>query len=441
MLNNPKLLQTRREFLTTGIKGVGLIAAAGFVPSFLARTAAAAQPGKEQTILVVVQLGGGNDGLNTVIPLRDDEYFHLRPNIYIPPDQALRLNDDVGLNPALTTWKDLHDRGQLSIIQNVGYPNPDRSHFRSMEIWHTAAAPGESSPTEGWLGRYFDSQCAGIDPHNKKDVASIGMTFGKIVPQAFRNDSNVSLILDNPDTFQWNPSGETPALAKAQEAIFEAINRPGGAHSSRRMSMQNLGAVQGNEPETLEFLRHTAMNAVLSGDQIRRILSESSSKANYPNSALGQQLRMVASLIAGDMPTRVYYTHQGGYDTHSSQPYTHARLLEDLGSSVHAFLADLKRDNLDQQVIVMAFSEFGRRAAENASNGTDHGAAAPMFLFGPRSKPGVHGPNPDLQNLINGDIRYTTDFRSVYATLIDQWLGGDSKQVLGNAFDHIPIIT
>ena len=435
------LLQTRREFLATGIKGIGLLTASAYAPAFLTRTARAAGTGTDSKILVVVQLSGGNDGLNTVVPFADDLYYKARPVIGIKAGSVLKINDHLGLHPALASLKGEFDQGKMAIIENVGYPNPNRSHFQSMEIWHTAEDSGDGARHEmtGWLGRYFDAQCSGSDPHVKTDQGSIGMSFGKVMPQAFRNAANVGIALDNPDTFQWNASGETVGLAKQQEAIFAKLNNP-DAMTAGMQNLSNLGGISGDEPETLDFLKHTAMNAIVAGDRLRAILGRNRDHAAYPKSGLANQLEMIGRLVAGNFPTRVYYAVQGGFDTHANQPGTQARLLGDLGDSMHAFLQDLRAQKNSDRVSVLAFSEFGRRVAENASAGTDHGTAAPMFLFGDSVKGGLHGNPPDLKNLGDGDLKYQTDFRQVYATVLENWLETDSAQVLRRKFEKIAVI-
>ncbi|HEX4085994.1 MAG TPA: DUF1501 domain-containing protein [Chthoniobacteraceae bacterium] len=441
MPKKSQLLQTRREFLSTGIKGLGLVAASAYVPAFVTRTAGAVPAETDATILVVLQLSGGNDGLNTVVPFANDLYYKARPTIGIPRDATLKINDQIGLHPSLAPLKAEYDAGHMAIIQNTGYPNPNRSHFRSMEIWHTAGDSTGPSLTYGWLGRYFDAQCSGADPHKVIDNADIGVSFGKVMPQAFRNQSNVGLAVDNPNTFQWNASGETLGLAKAQEEIFAHLNQPGGVAASPMSSMATLGAINDTEPATLDFLRHTAMNAMLAGDRIRSILGKDAKHGTaYPQSELGNQLGMIAKLIGGGFPTRVYYAYQGGFDTHANQLGTHARVLADVAQSVHAFRNDLKQQQNSQRVMVVAFSEFGRRVAENGSAGTDHGAAAPVFLFGDSLKAGVHGHAPDLAALTDGDIVYDTDFRSVYATVLERWLGAPSAPLLGRPFGMLPIV-
>jgi len=435
--------QTRREFLLSSLKGAGLLAASSFVPAFLTRTAAAAGADKDGTILVVLQLSGGNDGLNTVVPYSDDLYFKARPTIGLSGDDVLKLNDRLALNAALKPLRNEFDQGRFAIIQNTGYPNPNRSHFRSMEIWHTGVS--DRPETSGWLGRYFDAQCSGADPHGAAGTpgsqAEIGISFGKVMPLAYRNRSNVALAIDNPDTFQWNASGETVALAKAQEAIFARLNQPGAAMAPKgTMSMETLGGVTGNEPETVDFLRHTAMNAIMAGDKIRALLGKGRGRTDYPNSSLGHELSMISKLIAGGFPTRVYYASQGGFDTHAGQVASHARLLGDMAESLKAFLADLRTHKESRRVLVLAFSEFGRRVAENGSGGTDHGAAAPMFLFGDAVKGGIHGGLPDLQNLADGDLRHQVDFRQVYATVLERWLQTESTGVLKGSFPPIDIL-
>ena len=439
-MKSQTFLQTRREFLSTGLRGLSLIAASAYVPAFLTRTAFAAGAETDAKILVVIQLSGGNDGLNTVIPFGDDLYYKARPTIGIARDATLKLNDHLGLHPELAPLKAEFDAGKMAIVNNTGYPNPNRSHFRSMEIWHTGDdAEGGRHEVTGWLGRYFDAQCAGADPHKAAEAADIGVSFGKVMPQSFRNRANVGLALDNPDTFQWNASGETLGLAKAQEAIFAKLNQPGAIRRDMN-GLATLGGITGDEPETLDFLKHTAMNAVLAGDRIRTILSKSKPRTSYPDSQLGHQLGMISKLIGGGFPTRVYYATQGGFDTHAGQLGSHARLLRDVAQSVRAFQEDLRAQKNAERVVTLAFSEFGRRVAENGSAGTDHGAAAPMFLFGEKLHVGLHGNPPDLANLLDGDVRHQVDFRQVYASVLENWLGAKSEAVLGRKFEKLSVV-
>jgi uncharacterized protein (DUF1501 family) len=435
------LLKTRREFLSTGLKGVGLLAAAGYAPAFLTRTAEAVGAAADSRILVVLQLSGGNDGLNTVVPFSDDLYHKARPTIGLSADNVLKVSDRLGLHPALKLLKARFDEGRMAIVENVGYPNPNRSHFRSMEIWHTGTDDTQGRQVTGWIGRYFDAQCAGADPHHVAELGTIGMNFGKVMPQSFRNSSNVGISLDNPDTFLWNPSGETLGLAKAQEAIFARLNKPqDGAMGAMKRGMEQLGGISPDQPGAIDFLKNTALNAVVAGDHIREILAKGKDAASYPRSNLAQQLKMIGKLIAGSFPTRVYYVTLGGFDTHQQQLATQERLLGDLSECIHAFYEDLRQQKNADKVLLLAFSEFGRRVAENGSAGTDHGAAAPLFVFGEKIKGGVHGVPPDLQNLTDGDIRQKIDFRQVYSTILDGWLGTSPEKVLGKNYERVPFI-
>ena len=437
---NP-LLHTRREFLATGLKGCSLLAATGFVPAFLTRTAAAAGAAKDSRILVVLQLSGGNDGLNTLVPYTDDLYYKARPTIGLKAGELLKVNDQLGLHPAWRAMKEEYDNGHMAVVQNVGYPNPDRSHFRSMEIFHTGSDNTQKHEVNGWVGRYFDAQCKGVDPKLRAELGTLGLNFGKVMPQSFRNASNVGIALDNPDTFLWNPSGETIGLAKAQEAIFARLNKPqAGAMSNMRRSMESLGGITPDQPGAIDFLKHTAMNAVVAGDRIREILGKTRDATPYPQSGLAQQFKMIGKLIEGDFPTRVYYAHQGGYDTHQQQLGGHGRLLAEVAESVQAFFKDLRHQKNSEKVVVLAFSEFGRRVGENGSAGTDHGAAAPMFVFGEKIKGGIHGELPDLKNLDDGDLRHKIDFRQVYAGILDGWLGTAPEGVLGGKYEKIPVV-
>jgi len=437
---NP-FIKTRREFLASGIKGASLLTAASYVPAFLTRTAAAAGAAADSRTIVVIQLSGGNDGLNTVVPFTDDLYYKARPTIGIKPADLWKTTDKLGLHPALGALREDYDKGHVAVVENVGYPNPNRSHFRSMEIWHSGSDDTQRREVTGWIGRYFDAQCSGADPRRRSELGTIGLNFGKVMPQSFRNNSNVGLSLENPDTFLWNPSGETLGLAKAQEAIFARLNQPtSGGMSSMRRSMESLGGITSDSPGAIDFLKHTAMNAVVAGDRIRGILDKAKDPTNYPRSGLAQQLKTIGKLIAGNFPTRVYYAHIGGFDTHQQQATTQERLFSDFAGSVHAFLDDLRAQKNSDKVAVLAFSEFGRRVEENGSAGTDHGAAGPMFVFGEKIKGGMHGTPPDLANLLGGDVKPQIDFRQVYSAILEGWLGTNAEQVLGKKYEKVPVV-
>jgi uncharacterized protein (DUF1501 family) len=441
-MKNELSLKTRREFLRATVLGGAL---SWTVPAFLARTfsaleARAADPatqpvtGRDGTILVVLQMAGGNDGLNTVVPFANEHYLRARPKLGLSDSKVLKLNDEVALHPSLTGLAELHHAGRLAIVQGVGYPNPNRSHFRSTEIWQTAA-DAQAYERYGWLGRYFDNACAGCDP-------TVGVSIGRQMPQAFAAKGLAGVTLDSPQNFRYvPPKGGRPDEARQAEASFRKMNEedmaenPGGT----------IGTVGGATPRAssaLDYLERTAMEAQVSSDTIRAIAGRGQNLATYPASQLGNSLKLVAKLIGGGITTRVFYVSQGGYDTHTNQLAAHDRLLKDLGDSVKAFLLDIEGQGNLPRVLLMTFSEFGRRVAENASGGTDHGAAAPMFLAGGRVKAGLAGRYPSLApaDLFQGDLSYTVDFRAVYATVLEQWLNTPSQPILGKEFPVLPLI-
>ena len=424
-------LHTRRRFLRTSLLGGAL---SWTVPAFLERTffaldAMAADSlvqtptGKDAPILVVLQMAGGNDGLNTLVPFTDDNYFRVRPKIAIPGGRVLRLSDHFGLNPKLVGLKSLHDEGHLAIVQGVGYPNPNRSHFRSTEIWHTAS---DSTVTEkyGWMGRYFDSCCKGEDP-------AVGVGIGNQTPQAFAAPEPRGITFARPEQFRFDL--KNASNRDATDEFFRSVND----FDAEQMDGASIGMLQGHadgEGDALDFLQRASLDAVMSSDKVAEIIKRTQPGASYPANKLADSLNLVARLIGGGMPTRVYYAAQGGYDTHSNQTGAHEKLMEELDSSLTAFCADLKAQGNFDRVLLMTFSEFGRRVAENASGGTDHGAAAPLFVIGGKVKPGLHGEAPSLSQLRAGDLIHKVDFRSVYATILSNWLNAPVEPVLKRGF-------
>src|SRR2546421_11849583 len=443
-MKNDLSLRTRREFLRTTVLGGAL---SWTVPTFLANTFSALQSeaadkatqvitGHDSTILVVLQMAGGNDGLNTVVPHTNDHYHRARPKIGLAEKQVLRLNDEVGLNSGLQGFKELYDAGQLAVVQGVGYPNPNRSHFRSTEIWQTAS-DSDRNEKYGWLGRYFDNTCDGCDP-------TLAINIGRQMPQAFDAKRPTGVSLDNPQNYRFiSPeNGKAGQMSNAEDS-FRKLNQPdeemgdnsGGTISAIHGPAKHSGSV-------LDFLERTAMDAQLSSDKIRAIASRSENKATYPQSQLGNSLKLVAKLIGGGLPTRIFYVSQGGYDTHTNQTGAHERLLKELGDSVKAFVEDIKAQGNLSRVLVMTFSEFGRRVAENANSGTDHGAAAPMFVIGEKVKAGFLGQSPSLAptDLFQGDLKYQVDFRSVYAGVLENWLRTKSEPILGKKFAPLQLV-
>ncbi len=427
--------RSRREFLRSAVLGGAM---SWTVPGFLHATihaltahaadAAVATPtGKDGTIMVVLQLAGGNDGLNTVIPMDDDFYYRARPRLAIAPASALRLRDGAGLHPALTGLKGLHDDGRLAIVQGVGYPNPNRSHFRSMEIWQTASDANRAE-SFGWIGRFFDNQCAGLD-------ASAGVCIGAEMPQAFTARRPKGLTFANPRQFR----RLTDTMGEDDETLFRRMNNMPDESIGASIGSLAGGHNRPKDERPIDFLARTALDAQVNSERIRA-LSQTALRGVFPGSGIGRDLELVARLIGGGMPTRIYYVSHGGFDTHTNQAGTHERLLREFGDALKAFLDEMKAQGNEERVAVLAFSEFGRRVAENASGGTDHGAAAPVFLAGGRFGAGIHGRGPSLdpRDLDQGDVRHAIDFRSVYATLLERHLNAASRPILGRAFPLLP---
>ena len=434
-------LQTRREFLRTTVLGSAL---SWTVPAFLADTFTALQTqaadsatqittGKDASILVVLQMAGGNDGINTVVPYANDFYRRARPTLGLKADNILKLNGEIGLHGAMTGFKELYDAGQLSIVQGVGYPNPNRSHFRSTEIWQTAS-DSDRIEKNGWIGRYFDAACAGADP-------AVGVTIGTQLPEAFFAAKPKGIVFNNPQNYRFMANGA------ATEESYKKLNE---LEMSSPLPDDNSGGSIGMLPagmpmtggRAVDFITRTALDAQHSSDEIRGIAARVQNQAQYPGSQLGNSLKLVAKLIGGGLPTRIYYVSQGGYDTHTNQLGSQQRLLGDLADSVKSFVDDMKAQGNMQRVLVMTFSEFGRRVSENANGGTDHGAAAPMFIIGNKVKAGLLGKYPSLApaDLFQGDIKYNVDFRSAYAAVLENWLKTKSAPILGRQFPLLPAV-
>jgi len=425
-------LHTRRKFLRTGALGG---AAAWTIPAFLEKTffaldAAAADSavqvatGKDSQILVVLQMAGGNDGLNMVVPYVDDAYHAARPTLGIRGDRTLKINDYLGLHPRMTGLRGLYDGGNLALIQGVGYPNPNRSHFRSTDIWQTASDANKVE-SKGWLGRYFDSCCEGEDP-------TVGVAVGGQAPLAFADKSGKGITLSKPEQFRFAAGN-----ASTDEA-FREMNA--GDSDNAGGSVESLAGSMAMNGDALDFVKRTALDAQVSSDKILAITRHTKPSSSYPQGKLASDLNLVGRLIAGGLPTRVYYVSQGGYDTHSGQAGAHEKLLGEMDAALTAFVADLKEQGNLDRVVVMTFSEFGRRVAENASGGTDHGAAAPMFVLGGGVKGGLYGAAPSLTKLEAGDLVHTVDFRKVYATVLDNWLHAPSEQILTRKFPPLSFI-
>lgn len=434
-------MTTRRRFLRQTLLGAAVTMT---IPVFLQKTFATMEgeaadspvqvpTGRDGRILVVLQMAGGNDGLNTVIPYEDDLYYRARPTIGIPRGTVLPLAEGLGLHPSLKGLRALYDDGQLGVIRGVGYPNPNRSHFRSMEIWQTASDSGDFE-RHGWLGRYFDHACSGADP-------AVGIAIANATPQAFAATEPRGITFSNPEQYRWAAQGkdEEADAVYAQFNQFNEMEEELGGQGGGTIG--ELGERVASSLSARDFLQRTAVDASRTSAEVLAVTRKPTPITTaYPSSALGRSLNTVARMIGGGMTTRVYYASQGGYDTHQNQLGSHVNLLRDLGDSLHAFVQDLKAQGNLERVTVMTFSEFGRRVDENGSRGTDHGAAGPMFFLGGGVKPGLYGKQPSLTDLYQGDVKYNVDFRSLYATALEKCLGVESRPILGRAFPLIPVI-
>jgi uncharacterized protein (DUF1501 family) len=402
---------TRREFLQ--LAGFSFVSFGAVAPRLFAQVAQeAAAAGVNDNVLVVVELSGGNDGLNTLIPFENDLYYKNRPTLGIAKENILKLSDQVGFHPALEPLARLFKEGRLAVVQGAGYPEPDRSHFRSMEIWHTAST-SQRVPTSGWLGSFLD-----VLPPPKDEAVIRGLALTGSLPQAFQADKTVVPVV-----------GQLDAFTDAQQS-----------QQPQAMLKRKLSTSGGGASNPVGFLRQQTTAVYRTADRLRDAAAGYQSTVEYPGSALGQQLRRAAQLLSGNLGVRVLFVSQDGYDTHAYQGDAHAGLLSDLATSLAAFEEDVRGLKIADRVAVMVFSEFGRRVDENASAGTDHGAASCMFVLGEPIKGGLYGAHPSLEKLGDGDLIFTTDFRQVYAGLLENFLGCPAKKVLGQEFAPLPLV-
>ncbi|TBV25095.1 MULTISPECIES: DUF1501 domain-containing protein [Meridianimaribacter] len=394
----------RRKF----IKNSTLASSLFFVPSFVKafETVASSKLGFKR--LVIIQLSGGNDGLNTVVPFRDDLYHNARPTIALGKDDVLKLNDDIGLHSSLGPLKRLYDQGYLSIINNVGYPNPNRSHFRATDIWQTASG-SEEYKQSGWIGRFLDNY--GEHPYNAIEI-----------------DDSLSLALKGEEY--------NGIATKNPEALFKTANDPYfrgvlNHYNDEHLSEHNLG-----------YLYKSMIAAESSAKYIYETTKTISSTQEYPNNQFGAQLKTMAKFINSGIDTKVFYSSLGSFDTHANQKGTHSRLLEIYAESIEAFVKDLKQQNTFKDTLILTFSEFGRRVKQNAGHGTDHGSANNVFIVGENLKrQGLYNDMASLSNLdANGDIKFEIDFRSIYATVLNKWLMVDDTKILNKNFMNLKFI-
>jgi uncharacterized protein (DUF1501 family) len=375
----------RRNFLTlTGTFTGGMLVLPEFLHAFGSQNSLVVG----EQCLVFIQLNGGNDGLNTFIPYEDPLYYNLRTKIALNKDAVVGKNKGMAFHPALKDFAQMQQNGDLTVIQNVGYPEPVRSHFRSQEIWQTAADSNKYI-NEGWLGRYLDLQC-----HDHQPTA--GINLDSIDNLALKGMEPNSITVKDPDRF------------KIKQGKDENVKL--------------------SENPQLDFVRKIANSVVEGSDDIQNALKQSKTEISYPKTGLSKNLEWIARLVKGNLNSKVYYTSLGGFDTHDNQLSIHERKLTELNDAIFSFYQDLKQAQLLQNVTIVVFSEFGRRVKDNG-NGTDHGTAAPMFVIGGSNKGTILGNNPNLADLDNGDLKHQIDFRSVYASLLQQKMGFDYSKI------------
>jgi uncharacterized protein (DUF1501 family) len=397
---------SRRQFMASALAGAGL-------PELwrrVARAAPANQLGAKETVLVVVQMSGGNDGLNTVIPFKDPAYAANRPTLKQPRAQVLTINAELAFHPALKGFATLLEHDRLAIVQGVGYPNSSRSHFTSMDYWNRGLI--DDNEPFGWLG---------------KTVEKFGPT-GCAVHVA---GGDLPLALRSPNS----RASTVRSLREFQLRVGDGRN-----DAQRRALVEDLAASRDSDSGLLAFVKSTARETYATTARLNGVDPVYRTPTRYPDSGLGNQLKLIAQLIVAGVRERVFYAEIGGFDTHADQADGHADLLTELSEAIAAFNADMVHHGHNDRVVLATFSEFGRRVKENGSQGTDHGAGSQMFLVGGKVKPGPHGPHPSLTDLDNGDLHFHTDFRRVYATLLDGWLGVSSSEILGERFEPLGLL-
>ena len=371
---------------------------------------------KKDPILVVVQLTGGSDYMNMVIPYADPLYYDNRPTVSIPAEDVLPIDDRFGLNPALGAVKDLYDQGEVAVINGVGYPNPNRSHFRAMDIWHTCEP--EKIATEGWLGRVIRD----IDPHGENVLT--GLNFGRGLPRAMALTgvpvASVA-VLENYGVLTGIPDQEQRARALD---VFARMYSPA----------IGTGAA-------MDYLGQTGRDALKGADILKTAAEGYTSTVEYAETPTAQGLRGIAKVLLADLGTRVFYTSQGGYDTHANQVAVQTPLLSELSAGIGDFFADLKEHDAADNVLMLVFTEFGRRVKDNGS-GSDHGSGGASYIIGQPVNGGMYGQYPSLkeEDQLDGDLQFQVDFRSVYSTIAERWLGLDATSVVGGSYEHLDFV-
>lgn len=402
----------RRTFTSATLQGstalaIGAAAPIGWMQSLAATLSS--QPSSQDRVLVVIQLTGGNDGLNTIVPHSNELYYKARPKLAIPKEDILTFNSEIGVHPSMRGIASLIEDKKFCIIQGVGYPNPNRSHFESMDIWHSCQRK-ESRSSDGWLGRYFSQL---NHPMSAAPTDLFGLHLGS-------EQLPLALVARGV---------QTPSLASIEQLRWKGKSESNIARADTERMPSTKREVD-TESNLLDFVSASTTAAMQASDRLEKALASPDSSGDFPNSQLGEKLKIVSRLLLAGLKTKVYYVTLDGFDTHANQLVAHSGLMRQWSEALRSFHQRLESAGLGDKVLVFTFSEFGRRVAENASQGTDHGAAAPAFLSGPKLENTIVGNQPSLSELDDGDLKFHTDFRSVYATLIEDWLGVSSKNVL-----------
>lgn len=391
---------SRRQFLKTST----LIGFAPTIPAFLGNIARGMEPGRDKRVLVVIQLDGGNDGINTVVPIGDEAYAKHRRELRLDAARLHKLYENVSLHQSMQGFAELWNDKQLAVLQGVSYPNPSQSHEVSMSVWQTGRPQDRERRDYGWIGRTLD----GLKPLSRGADA------------VFAGNREKPLALKG---------------RKCKVSEFSSLN-------DLKMTADIPSGID-RRPEAgdlEQFLTRASLEAYATSKQLEELAATDDEDRGYPDSAIGQQLKMIARLLQADWPSRVYYVVQPGYDTHSAQLFQHSGLLRELSAGVSAFQKDLRKAKLDERVVTLCFSEFGRRVTENGSAGTDHGTAGPVFVVGRNAKGGLYGETPSLSDLEADNLKTSLDFRQAYATVIDRWLGASSTSVLGAEFEPLDFL-
>ncbi len=411
---------SRRRFLASSLCTSVALGIDSQLPRFLVRAADSA-PKTGERILVVVQLTGGNDGLNTLVPYANEAYRAARPKLALNSADVLKIDSELGLHPQLTGLHSLLEDGLLTIVQGVGYDQPNRSHFESMDIWHTCQRKGLAR-SEGWLGNYLDESAS----VQGGDVP--GLHLG-------RSQQPLALAARKTRVPSITKLDEFRLQGRGSEALRELIDR-------LALDSPSTAAAEESQNDLLNFVQSSNASAMIASQRVAQAAQDYRTDIQYPSSGLGEKLRVVSQLIDAGLATRIYYVELDGFDTHAQQAQTHANLLDEWSAALTAFMRDIATHGHEKRVCVMTFSEFGRRLAENSSGGTDHGAAAPLFLCGGAVQPGLVGAPANLTELDDGDVQHSIDFRQVYASVLSQWMGvANPATILHAHYDTLPLFT